>query len=306
MKKIILVTLICIGFGLSQNMQTYCCAPPYVVTVVKPNILFLLDMTSSMWNRAADTYNDGHYDPDHRYYGYFDETVNYYYANSMFWKEGYQPGGALGPFPGNIMNWAVMSRADVMRKVIAGGKGQPAQAYPKNMFEAQGQMTGWSCYLVVRVGGVVQKYQFSKPRLYQVQIDPYFGDVPAPDTADILAPLATGTFMTNIDIPAGDPAGMGGLLRQIADKDFDGAFDEDAPRVALQYYSTVTDNFTVARAFWESDGPMSVSAEAFMTDVNNQEPDGASNVGQAIFDAMCYFSYVNRNTAHLFARAGYI
>ena len=86
---------------------------------------------------------------------------------------------------------------------------------------------------------------------------------------------------------------MGGVIRQIADKDLDGDFDDDAPRLAIQYFSSYGSNFEIAREFWESDGAMAVSAEAYMTDVNNQAPNGGTPVGKAVFEAICYLSYVN-------------
>jgi len=85
---------------------------------------------------------------------------------------------------------------------------------------------------------------------------------------------------------------MGGVFRQIADKDNDGNFDEEAPRVAIQYFSNTTTNFQIARELWESDGQHAVSAEAFMNDVNQQMPGGYTPVGKAVFDAACYYSYV--------------
>jgi type IV pilus assembly protein PilY1 len=295
-KGTVFCVLLFAGFGLAQNMETYCCAPPYVVTVVKPNILFTLDMTGSMMWRAGWTQNSGYYDPNRTYYGYFDATVNYYYRSNKFWKEG-QAGGAggSGPFPGNILNWAVMSRVDILRKVMAGGKGQPANTWPKNTLEAEGSGSGWSCYLVIRVSGTNYRYRIRKPSNNSIQISSYWNNVNSPDTADLAAQIPTGTFVTDIDIPPGDPAGMGGVIRQIADKDQDGDFDANAPRLAIQYFSSSSSNFEIAREFWESDGPMAVSAEAFMTDVNNQSPGGATPVAKAVFDAICYLSYVRPN-----------
>ncbi|UCC12471.1 MAG: hypothetical protein JSW02_02745 [candidate division WOR-3 bacterium] len=296
MKKILLCMLILTGFALSQNMQTYCCAPPYVMQVVKPNILFSLDMTGSMWWRAAYTVNGGQYDPDIDYYGYFYSDTNYYYASSRFWKEGHEPGGALGPFPGNIMNWAIMSRVDILRKVLVGGKGEPSQEWPKHTLEPQGSGRGWPCYINATVNGSSVGYMFEA---YTADADWWIrirqvSPVSGATWVTLDRPIPTNErYHNKIDVPAGDPYGMGGVLRQIADKDNDGNFDEEAPRVAIQYFSAWSENFQIARQFWESDGQQAVSAEAFMNDVNNKMPGGNTPVGKAVFDAACYFSYVD-------------
>lgn len=284
------VLLLFVSIASAQNMETYCCAPPYVMTVVKPNILFAIDVTGSMAWRAAWKVNDGYYEPNKSYYGYFVDTVNYYYKSNTFFPEGHQPGGAIGPFPGNVMNWAVMSRIDVLRKVLSGGNGTPASQFPKTTLHPEGSGSGYRFYLCINVGGTIYKYLFTKPNTTSIRIQRYNWNVSSPDTAVLADTLPLGTYNLNIDIPSAEWMSAG-VLRQICDKNLDTDFDEDAPRVALLFFST--SNFDLAREFWESDGPSAVSAEAYINDINNVTVSGSTPVGKAVFDAVCYLSYVD-------------
>jgi type IV pilus assembly protein PilY1 len=296
MKKIIVALLILLGTSVAQIMETYCCAPPYVMATAKPNILFVMDVTGSMTARAAHSYNNGFYDQAQKYYGYFVDSVDYWYRNNVFYPDGHQPGGSSGPFPGNIMNWAVMSRIDVLRKVISGGKGGPASQFPKNQLNAEG--TGWasygwadSCRICVQVGSNVYTYTFNKGNLTRIDISRRTGNpYNLPDTVTLSALIPTGNgWRCNIDIP--DASYMGqGVIRQIADKNLDTDFDDDAPRIGLFFFSTST--FDIAREFWESDGSAAASAEAFIDDINNTPAGGATPVGKAVFESVCYLAWV--------------
>ncbi len=289
---ILLAILIAVNSLGAHNMAPYCCPPPQVDATVKPNILFAIDITGSMQWRANWTVNNGYYDQTRSHYGYFDNTVDYYYASGKFWKKGYQPNNASGPFPGNIMNWACMSRIDITRKVLAGGAGEPSAKWPKNTLNGHGSGDGWgtACRLCVQVGTLRYTYTFTKPNNTEIRIAEQAGN---PNNLPVIIlpnRIPTGTFRVRIDIPKGDPAGMGGVIRQICDKDLDGNFDEDAPRVALLFFSTTILRLT--REFWESDGASAVSAEAYMNDINNTDPSGATPVAKAVFESICYLSYV--------------
>ncbi|MEE8596736.1 MAG: PilC/PilY family type IV pilus protein [bacterium] len=287
MNKVIITLIIIMGTCFAQTMETYCCTPPYVVTAVKPNINFCIDMTGSMRWRAANSINNGRYDPNRTYYGYFEPDHDYWYQNKFYRNPG---GGRPGPFPGNIMNWAVMSRIDIVRKVLVGGKGVPASQYPKNTLNAEGSGSYWGlrCRLVINVGGTIYKYTFTKPSLSRIRITAYDRPVNAPDTAVLPYPIPTGTFTCNIETDPNNPH-SGGVIRQICDKNLDDDFDEEAPRVALQFFSTGI--FEFSREFYQSDG--TPNFETFITDLNSTTPSGNTPVAKAVFDAICNFSYVD-------------
>ncbi|QIL72040.1 pilus assembly protein PilY [Diaphorobacter sp. HDW4B] len=73
---------------------------------------------------------DTTFKPDFKYYGYFDPTKCYTYTNSRFEPnavatvstDGRYVCGGSNQWSGNFMNWATMTRLDVIRKMLYGGK----------------------------------------------------------------------------------------------------------------------------------------------------------------------------------------
>ena len=287
-----------IAFGISSSAyaqdQPNCCAPPIVQNIVRPNILISVDLSGSMWARAAWTINGGVYSPAITYYGYFEPESLYSYRSGVFVID------PAGKYPGNVMNWACMSRIDVTRKVLTGGAGQPTNAIYKNKLEAEGGVyygsvyRGWNpapVYTYLR-GGFTYSYSFSKPgagpddqrrrKIVITKLHAHFG----PDS------IPQGTFDVVIEPP--DQNKVYGVLRQITDKDFDGNFDQDAPRLALMFYradefAPNTDRIDVAREFYmtEDDPDM----EPFINTINLRDPEGDTPVGKGILEAVHYIRY---------------
>lgn len=92
------------------SVAQYTCNPIFQVNAVAPNIMILLDTSGSMNEKAYA----GNYDHTKRYYGYFEPYVKYSYS-STFTRN------TSGTWDGNFLNWAVMRRIDIARKVIMGG-----------------------------------------------------------------------------------------------------------------------------------------------------------------------------------------
>ncbi|MDH5543275.1 MAG: PilC/PilY family type IV pilus protein [Nitrospinota bacterium] len=113
--RIIAVALLLCGFTASsargETNADYSHTPISMSNTVKPNILFLMDNSGSMNERAYL----GVYDPATTYYGYFTSAYKYSYASNVFTIN------AAGPWSGNFLNWATMRRVDVSRKVVMGG-----------------------------------------------------------------------------------------------------------------------------------------------------------------------------------------
>jgi len=283
--------LIFLGFTSIVQAQTTpnCCAPPFTANVVKPNILICLDMTGSMQFRASRTINNGRYSDAIRYYGYYDADSLYYYRSGVFHKyRGSLPPNAVFPFRGNIMNWAVMSRVDVARRALTGGKGLPVNSINKNTLQAEAENLGWStsefgwpCTLSYTRTGVTYRYLISKPSLKQVAIRKISGT--GPDTIP-QSPSNSG-FVCDIDITPDTVAR--GVIRQIGDKDLDRDWDIDAPRFALMFFSTHYGTH-LERQFFESDEDPDM--EPFFTKFN-QEPEGGTNTGNAIMQCNHYLRY---------------
>lgn len=107
-----------------SQMSDYCSTPPFVANAVTPNVLIILDNSGSMLWAAYD--NDGNasniasgYNENTHYYGYFDPTKNYSYSHR---HGGYFYEDENGRWSGNYLNWVSMTRMDVARKVLTGGK----------------------------------------------------------------------------------------------------------------------------------------------------------------------------------------
>lgn len=115
--------------------------PNIVATSNKPMLMLATSKDHTLFGPIytdfEDLDGDGVIDttfkPDFKYYGYFDSTKCYTYQNSRFepatiattasTAKGtrYVCGGS-GQWSGNFMNWATMTRLDVIRKMLYGGK----------------------------------------------------------------------------------------------------------------------------------------------------------------------------------------
>ncbi len=282
-QSIITALLILLPASIAFSQQTpACCAPSFAMEVVKPNILICLDMTGSMQFLASRIINNGQYDPNRRYYGYFDPDSVYYYRSGVFYKyRGSLPPNSKFPFPGNIMNWMIMSRIDVARKALVGGKGLPLHSINKHTLQAEARnlgwpvsQFGWPCTLSYSKTGITYRYRIEKPSLNQVRIVHLSGI--GPDSLGVRR-NDYADFVCDIDV-VGTADTAAGVIRQIGDKNLDCDWDQDAPRFALMFFST--DKYTaVKRTFYQSDSTPDM--EPFFN-CFNEEPMGGTNTGDAV------------------------
>ena len=149
----IVLTVLASPAPLRAEMNDYCVVPPYVVQNIQPNVMLVVDTSGSMFNFAyADGFqttstlddlgcapaggpctgftNPGVY-PDYKYYGYFDPDSWYMYSTSggKFVVSRLKAAGAKNSteWDGSFLNWVTMRRVDVLRKVLTGGKKEPAK-----------------------------------------------------------------------------------------------------------------------------------------------------------------------------------
>lgn len=291
-----LLTGVLLTISVARAQTPNCCAPPFTANVVKPNILILLDMTGSMQFRASMILNNGRYDSTRTYYGYFNPTKNYKYASNKFFID------PNGKFPGNMMNFAIMSRIDVARKALTGGKGQPTTSVNKHTLNAEGENLGWDsttfgwpASLDYTKGGITYRYRITKPGINTVRIARRATSGVGPDT--IPSNGTTGRdFTCDINVE-GTPDTIGGVIRQIADKDLDRDWDSDAPRFALQFFSTAWGT-QVRREFYQSDDDPDM--EPFFTEFDNK-PQGGTNTGNAVLQSIHYIKYCPPYTGTYFS-----
>ena len=156
----VLLFLASVGIGpgarpASATMEDYCQVPPYVIQNVPPNVMLMVDNSGSMFNFAyfdgftTETTADddmctsssspctGFTDPGawpaYKYYGYFNPDYWYRYTSNRFIPNAPKMGSGLAgeqtkgasannEWDGNFLNWLTMRRADILRKVLTGGK----------------------------------------------------------------------------------------------------------------------------------------------------------------------------------------
>ncbi|KPJ97543.1 MAG: hypothetical protein AMK71_13175, partial [Nitrospira bacterium SG8_35_4] len=157
----------------AQVIDDYTAYPPFITSGVAPNILLLLDVSGSMQMPAFhdctsfagysakrancgstdSTQNpDRVYNPDYDYYGLFDSDTYYEYSSNKFIETStcsitssdpqYRIGNSSTCISGNLINWATMSRIDLLRKALLGGKSVSQQT---NAHTLRGE-GGWWTY----------------------------------------------------------------------------------------------------------------------------------------------------------------
>lgn len=141
MKKIISLFIIIAGvitFGSrasSQTLSDYSSLPPFIAPTVPPAVMLVMSKDHKLfykgYNDLIDLDGDGAVDTTYKdtinYYGYFDPNKCYTYssANGRFepsaWATGTNSHFCTSAWSGNLLNWATMSRMDIIRKVLYGG-----------------------------------------------------------------------------------------------------------------------------------------------------------------------------------------
>ncbi len=131
-----------ISYGASApTMNNYCVVPPFASQAVPPLVMLILSKDQQQFFAAytdtVDLDGDGVPDVTYKdsiaYYGYFDSNKCYDYSSGVFvpsgWVSGYNSSTGTttnhycsGNWSGNFMNWATMSRLDVLLKVVYGGR----------------------------------------------------------------------------------------------------------------------------------------------------------------------------------------
>ena len=106
-------------------VANYCQTPAYIgsAQTVLPNVMLLFDDSGSM---STDAYTTGTCDSSQNYYGLFDYNRLYTYNSTTQTYTDAGPdsshGSTTSPYSGNCLNLLVMSRLDVVRAALIGGK----------------------------------------------------------------------------------------------------------------------------------------------------------------------------------------
>ena len=148
---LLFLSLICLigtapmSMAIGAEMNTYTAYPLFLSSTVKPNVMIILDTSTSMlkfaYQQTDSKWSTDLNNPIGTYDGYFDSDKNYSYdaTNDYFYVD------AAGTWSGNLLNFVTMRRMDIAKKVLTGGRTTTAadgstvlqaQPYPNNC--------GWS------------------------------------------------------------------------------------------------------------------------------------------------------------------
>lgn len=126
-----------IGFGgnvWAASSSNYSSVPANISSTSAPMVMLNMSNDHQLFTKAYDDYSDldgdgvvdTTYKDDFEYVGYFDSSFCYTYQNNRFEPTAtadsdYHCSGT-GDWSGNMLNWATMSRLDVVRSILYGGK----------------------------------------------------------------------------------------------------------------------------------------------------------------------------------------
>jgi type IV pilus assembly protein PilY1 len=115
--SIIFLSFVLVEKSFSAEMENYCYVPPFVGHAIRPNVLFVVDVSGSMsWRAYSNTYN-----PSITYEGYFIPDKHYKKSHGI-WEETADPINNSTVFSGSYLNWVYMTRIDLLRWAITGGR----------------------------------------------------------------------------------------------------------------------------------------------------------------------------------------
>jgi type IV pilus assembly protein PilY1 len=116
----------------AQSSDDFTAAPPLLQSAAPARVMLLLSNDHQLYFKAYTDYTDldgdgvldTTYNDAFDYFGYFHSGMCYDYTNSRFEPVGLTTTGHQcgGNWSGNFLNWASMTRMDIVRRVFYGGK----------------------------------------------------------------------------------------------------------------------------------------------------------------------------------------
>jgi type IV pilus assembly protein PilY1 len=213
----------------TQTMSDYCSAPPFVTRGVPPNITVLLDNSAGM---LASAYPQ-EYEPSSpgKFIGYFRTDRTYCASNAEFYEAASAQcsGTDKGPYPGSLLNWAAMSKYDILMLVLIGGKGTPP---PSSRERLKGENMAWPA-----------RTTDAYPGCTFTMTDQGGLRITSNGSCELQA--ITSTRGTPMIVSVSDyvpDVSPGGLLQKLVDRNGDGNWDTNAPRISIMRYQASKDD----------------------------------------------------------------
>lgn len=137
--QLLLVFLLLVSLKVSAEAVSsdYAVTPPLLSNTSEPLVMLVMSVDHELFKKAYSDYtdldSDGKLDTSYvdsfDYLGYFDSNWCYQYASGRFSPTSAATGNNLhycttsqAPWSGNFLNWATMTRMDILRTVLFGGK----------------------------------------------------------------------------------------------------------------------------------------------------------------------------------------
>jgi type IV pilus assembly protein PilY1 len=251
----------------TQTMSDYCSAPPFVTRTVPPNVVIILDNSSAMLAPAYPLTDHYESSTPTYYIGYFDHQGKYCAQADQFYEtSGTCEAGDKGPYPGALLNWATMSKYDILMLVLTGGLG--ASEPDSNDLSGNSLNRGWT------------------------KTTPQYPNCDFTMSNDSL-------FITGAGCPLQNPASKiivrngrkeRGLIPALVDRNNDGDWDTLAPRIAVMSFQSSQNDIAMAHCISGTS-----SLHALYNGLSGVSPDEMSShvpLGKAMLRAIEYYKNV--------------
>ena len=258
----------------TQTMSDYCSAPPYVTRTVPPNITLVLDNSKSMLAPAyTEEYN--RLNPG-RFIGYFKTNKTYCASSSQFYEAASCSGSDKGPYPGGLLNWATMSKYDIVMLILIGGKGTPT---PSSRDKLKGENMVWP----ERTTGAYPGCTFTLTSQGGLKITSNGSCELQPITGSNGTPVvvAVSDFVANVS--------PRGIIQRLVDKNSDGSWDTNAYRIGIMRFQASQDDIKIDYCVGDS-GPMSSFMNGMASDQSKPNAnDSSAPFGLAMLRTIQYY-----------------
>ncbi|WP_067514461.1 pilus assembly protein [Endozoicomonas ascidiicola] len=132
-----LILLMALQVNAAPESSHYAAKPPLLSNTSAPLVMLAMSVDHELFKKAYSDYTDldadGELDTSYEdgfdYLGYFDSSWCYQFTSNRFQPIAMATGEnrhfcttSTAPWSGNFLNWASMSRMDILRKVLFGGK----------------------------------------------------------------------------------------------------------------------------------------------------------------------------------------
>ncbi len=219
-------------FGIKASAATsdgggqYCAKPPFIQANLPSNIMLVLDYSGSMSGWA---YPGNSPDPGVTYYGYF-IPGKLYKKVSGIWEETIDCGGGTC-YDGNYLNWDYMTRIDILRWILTGGKLSTSGNYLVTDGGTYIKKEDASSYdpTTQKVRGILQKIEVQnpKPRIGAIIFktkSPY-------DTTAVFKRIALSDIYTSLIKKINSTPPIGGTPTKKALNDVEGLYQEKSASI---------------------------------------------------------------------------